>query len=603
MPEDIQISTIDTNAVIISWTNEMASVKTYIRYRPVGMTTWIKMSTNQNSITISVLGNTTYELQLNSCDPTNPLFWTAILNFTTLGGSLKPNIILILLDDARYDFYSCNGAPSFYQTPNIDRIANEGLNCINSFCVFSLCAPSRASLFSGQYAVETHVTNNFESYAFNYSLPNIAGILKNNMYYTAMIGKSDGIPHYSKGYYDYWLDCFPTYYQYLDSPKKSLPGYVTDVLTDSAVKVIGSATDGKPLFLWLAYKAPHEPVVVDPAHDTYYGNTLPLGDDTLPFTNNYPSCIYTLNQANNFVEGGERDSLWYRTYGAIAQLDSNIGRLFTALEASGRLENSMILFTSDNGHMLGEHGGLDLKRLGYDESMRVPLFIRYPQWFPNESVMGGFTINLDIPTTILDAAGIENTFEMPGISVKNMFDGDTIRKSVYYHYWYSAVDGYQKLPAIYAIRDFFYKYIAYDCSSTTEEFFDMVNDPQELENLVNNSAYDSIIASYRSSLSLIKAQLGDTLQDTLLSCYLVENEKAGTPGMDSENDLDKFSVYPNPASDRIFVYTGKNESVEIYSSLGVHLRSLTGNEFDISDLAAGIYLLKTGSGKSTFIKQ
>jgi arylsulfatase A-like enzyme len=291
-------------------------------------------------------------------------------------------------------------------------------------------------------------------------------------------------------------------------------------LTDTAIGLINKVQD--PLFMWLAYKVPHFPIEPLPSFiGKYDGYPIPWPADTARYSQNYPNFIYK-GPNNEFLHGYELDTTYRNVLEMIAGLDSCMGEIFKALETSGKLENTLLMFMSDNGYMLGNHW-LRNKTFAYEPSMRVPMFMRYPKWFPDSTeIISQFASNLDIAETVYDAAEVnyEEDYNQPteGISLRKLVAGDTARTAFYYLKKHQPTGA---SPTVRAFRDQHYKYIVHSCvSDTVEEFFDMENDPLELTNEVNNSAYNSLVENYRLKLDSMKVVWNDTLTDVLKKCFI-----------------------------------------------------------------------------------
>jgi N-acetylglucosamine-6-sulfatase len=567
----------------------------------------LELSTYSLSSSVTLAGlqpGTQYYFQVSTC-PIKSNNFTSIDSFTTIAS--RPNIILIVLDDARFDHYSCNGAPDFMQTPNIDRIANEGINFKNSFVVHSECGPSRATIATGVYTVRHKVYDNIHPYLLDSSLAVLPQVMNQNGYYTAMVGKTHQIYTYDGGYFNYWLEYESSVNENkhnfnFNGTDKTIKGYDTDIMSDSTVSVISHAP--QPYFIQLGYRAPHDPLNPAPQYDTAFADeVIDMGIDTSQFTQNYPSFLYQLG-GGALADAHEAKKNIRETLEMLLSVDDGMGKILNELEEQGELENTMVIFTSDNGHLMGEHR-LDAKRFAYEQSMRVPLFIRYPQWFsPGTIDNSNMALNIDYMPTILDAAGIsQDTFGFDGESLRNFYTGADSRNTFYYHYWYSPEGSWVNLPPIKAVRDQQYVFIDYGCQSdTVEEFFDLVNDSLQMNNLINNSAYSSLINNYRSMLLSMADELGDTLTDTQLNCTLAN------PVYNRQEviirDLNVV-VYPNPFSEDFNVRNFGDGliNLSITDELGKLMNEFTvsGNsQFSIRIPAPGLYFLKvTEAGSKT----
>ena len=566
------------------------------RYSAVGGT-WIKSYVvNTTHIILSGLNpGVKYIYQLSTC----PKVFNSWTPTDTIDLS-RPNFLIILLDDARYDSYGCNGGPSWFLSPNIDRIANEGVNFKNNFAVFSYCTPGRATIMTGLYPHKNGAIDN--SHAIYPDLPTLSTILDQSGYNTAMIGKYFLEP--PQPGFDYWLFAEPEYvdakYNY-NGDFKIIPGHNTDVLTDSALAFLDK--NQGPFYMWLAYHAPHDSAIAQPQFQGIYaGDPMPIPDNTDPYTINFPSFLEHL-PPHGYLTLPEIAPAYERYYETLAGIDQAVGAVLNKLEALNILDNTMVIFTSDNGSLFGEHS-LYEKRFAYDPSMRVPLFIRYPSWFADNTIVeSDMALNIDIAPTILDAAGIEDTFNFDGVSLKNIAEGSIGRKDMLYENLYR-LSGAYVFPYIRAVRSFQYKYIFYGCNNgPVEEFFDLVNDPEENVNLINNSAYDSIIEVYKNRLIELQQQYEDTFYQSTVKCRLAHPQisKVGTASISAD-----FMIYPNPSNGLFKIGDSRsNEISEVLSPLGIPVaRNIAGNgngEFDLRFLPSGMYFLVYEEGNARHV--
>ncbi|MBS1656640.1 MAG: sulfatase-like hydrolase/transferase [Bacteroidetes bacterium] len=607
LPASYSAITTGTNSEKISVTAACSFDSLRCRYGNNKATLGSYAASRTDELTLSGLSQgLTYYYQISTC-PLSDNNFTAIDSFVLT--EPVPNIVIIIVDDARFDAYSCEGAPAFMQTPNIDRIANEGIRFENSFVVHSLCAPSRATIATGMYTNRHMVIDNVKQQQRNKSIPVLPQILHDHGYTTALVGKNHAVFDYNNGqYFDYWLeftsreDGYNLSYKY-GSKSKTLAGYSTDVLTDSAVAVIYRAQ--QPYLLWLAYHAPHEPFVpADEYVHTFDDETIGFGPDTAKYAVNYPSPIYNIN--SSLVDHVAADSIQRKVLEMMLSVDDGVGAVLSALESRGELENTMIIFTSDNGHMLGEHN-LDMKRVAYEPSLRVPLFIRYPSWFPAGTVdSSNFALNIDLAPTVLEAAGIPNTYNMDGQSIRNFYTHSSSRDIFYYHYWYSTEGSWYKLPFIHAVRDKNYILIDYGCQTgPVQEFFDLRNDPLQMTNLINTSAYATQIGQYRFLLDSFKTAYSDTLTETTIDCSL------SNPSYTREQHpifANSFVCFPNPSAGSIVVQNTGNGDLEfdLLNELGQrldHFAVRAGDEIRLDNLTPGIrYLQSTGIDGRDLIK-
>lgn len=513
------------NNIHISWSDGGGSFN-QIRFRKKTALEWIYLNTGATSSAIltSLDTNKMYLFQVLACSDTSA--WSPLDSFQVI---TKPNIIVIMLDDARYNSYSCNGAPAWFQSPGIDRIANEGVNFKNNFVVYSSCGPSRATFYTGLYP---HLNGAYDNnYNYNPDLPTTGSILNAGGYYTAMMGKylKEELDNNPKQGWDFWMAKTPGGFNYNGS-QIQIAGYQLEFLADTFYSVLERNINRNPLFMVLAYTYPHEPYDPLPQDIGIYAN------EEIPFPKNFVSPAVPVPDFYTSLASEYQDSSICKAdveayFEELTGVDRKIQEIIDTLSVYAPLDNYMIIFTSDNGKLLGEHQ-LNGKVWPYNESMRVPLFIRYPKWFPAGSqVTNESSLNIDLATTILDAAGIENTYNMQGLSLRNLYSGNQHRNEFYF-------EGIQVLfdqPDFRTVRSAQFSYTKYQCESIVEQFFDLVNDPLELTNQIHNAAYQTQIESYRSKLDSFAILLSDTV--------------ALIPGVCSEITCDGITYYPDADDD------------------------------------------------------
>ncbi|HUM47170.1 MAG TPA: sulfatase-like hydrolase/transferase, partial [Chitinophagales bacterium] len=358
-----------------------------------------------------------------------------------------------------------------------------------------------------------------------------------------------------------------------------------------------NALESQPLCMVLLPRAPHTPNKLAVADDTCYeDDPVIFGAHPQPYTDLYPSFMYNLPNKNYRTEA-QMDSLLRDQYKVLTYLDGRIGELLTAVANNGK--PTMIIFTSDNGFMNDEHG-LYGKKWMLKESVEAPLMIWYDGWFPAGETSNLLTSNVDLYSTILHAAGVQDT-SSDGFSIKDLYDGKVKRSFAYSTMAHTADDNAEDMASSRAVWDSDWKLIQYGCSSVTEQFFDM-HDVQETTNLINQPQLQDLIQTYREIMAEQAAFFGDTLPGTILNCYLVQNEKTAANPAVLGNQI---SIYPNPASAMVTI-TGMDAdgSATVYTALGKPAGYFKGNTFDASLLPEGIYLVKIRSkaGKVTTVK-
>lgn len=464
------------------------------------------------------------------------------------GSPEKPNILWITGEGVPLGVVSCYGSRLIH-TPNIDRLANQGMRFENSFATNALCGPSRATLITGTYS---HINGEYMNPdaqgiirypdAFDPAQPTIGRILQQHGYQTGMIGKWH-IP-VSPG--ECGFDTFVfrkgaggPYYNpdWLGNPsfgsktveKQIHAGYGTDVLTDLSIDRMKRFK--KPFFLMVQYFNDHRPF--DPPHKyehLFDGVRIP---EPGTFWDDYSHRASPAREARMRIEAmpdfhpaadltrRQRKQWNYHQFMAhflstMRAQDDNIGRLLEYLDKSGLAKNTIVIYTSDHGFFLGDHGWFD-KRFMYEQALRVPWIIRYPGHAKAGAVRSDWVVNIDNAPTVLDLAGLPIPSVMQGRSLKPLLDGGPApadwRKSMYYHYY--EFGGPHWVMPHYGIRTDRYKLISYD-SINQWELFDLEKDPDEMESLLEWSGY-KVKPGYEEALdTLVKqlAQIREEFKDT-----------------------------------------------------------------------------------------
>ena len=477
----------------------------------------------------------------------------------------RPNIIFIMADDHPSNAISCYDSylSEKVKTPNIDRIAEEGMRLDSCFCVNSICTPSRASILSGQYGHKNGVKILFDDWA-DHSV-NVAKMLQNNGYETAMIGKWHlrtepvGFDYYNvlPGQGDYIDPKFKEKgdpWEYHNDGGKVVEGYVTDLITDMTIDWIENReNDDEPFFLMSHHKAPHWPQTPAKKYEGMFDDVeLPVPPTLYeendknhgsPATNPYVATLSNgvVDRGYNVVKGKEGapyrvdsneelkekfQKVAKKILTCSASLDESVGRILDYLEETGLAENTMVIYTSDQGRFLGEHNLVD-KRLMYEESLRMPFVIKYPKEIEAGSVNDDIITNIDFAPTFLDFAGVPIPDEMQGRSFKSILQGDTPkdwRDSMYYRYWMHLHQ--LGMPAHYGIRTnkykliFFYgigladdaKFLEYSKYRTQPgwELYDIENDPYETNNIYPEMKDTKVVKDLKDRLLELKEKYEDT---------------------------------------------------------------------------------------------
>ncbi len=465
--------------------------------------------------------------------------WILLANFgaTAVSAAERPNVLFILTDDQRWDCVSMNPA-AVIATPQIDRLGREGVYFPNHFCTTSLCSPSRASILSGLYAHAHGVSDNFTEYPNE--LPSWPRSLQSHGYETAYIGKyhmgeenDDARPgfdyfvtHKGQGKY------FDTEFRFHGGESRVVPGYYTTVVTDLAEEWLRQRSGDKPWALIVGHKAPHSfyfpeekyEHAFDHVNVPYPASAFHL-DDNAPWYRERldtwhgiygPLFDYRKKWPDRSPEAVRDFAAMVRSYwGTILSVDDSVGRLYDFLAKSGQLDNTLIMFTADNGLLNGEHGMID-KRTAHEPSIRVPLVARYPGLTPPDKprVVEQMTLTVDFAPTILEVCGAPPLPKTHGRSWKKLAQGESDpqwRTSFLYHYNYEKQFPYT--PNVRAVRTSEWKYIRYPHGDGgpdrhKADLFNLVLDPTESTNLAADPRYAAHVARLDAELQRLLRATG-----------------------------------------------------------------------------------------------
>ncbi len=485
----------------------------------------------------------------------------------------RPNIIFIMSDDHASRAISCYD-DTLIRTPNLDRLAQEGKRVDLFFCTNAICAPSRASILTGQYSSRHGVVDN--SQEFKPSQATLPELLQQAGYQTSLIGKWH-LKTAPIGF-DYYL-ILPDqgdYYnpEFIDkSHRFQLPGYVTSILTSRAIDWLKSRDRQKPFFLCLHHKASHRnwmpdieflslfrdqelPVpktffddyqnrcpaaslqemrIADHSYLTYDLKLFPLDDKQLndheqtglAYWNSVFSRL-TDDQKKIWEEAYREENeefkrkklegpdlaLWkYQRYikdylRTVASIDKSLGQLLDYLDQAGLSDSTIVIYTSDQGFFLGEHGWFD-KRFMYEPSIKTPLIIRYPDGLEKGVEKDHLLLNIDLAPTIMDVAGIDIPPDIQGSSFKRLLQGMKVsswRESIYYHYY--EYPGVHSVRRHYGIRTKQHKLIHYYNDLDCWELFDLEKDPDEVVNQFSNPEYQSVKEVLQNRLEEMHREIG-----------------------------------------------------------------------------------------------
>jgi arylsulfatase A-like enzyme len=434
----------------------------------------------------------------------------------TATSAARPNIVFIYTDDQRWDALSCAGHP-FLKTPNIDRLAREGALFRNAFVTTPLCSPSRASFLTGQY-VHTHkVTGNGNNNALSHELMTFPRLLQRAGYETAFIGKwhmgNDETPRPG---FDRWVSfrgqgVYENPRLNVDGLPVSANGYMTDILTGHAIEFL-RRPHAKPFLLYLGHKAVHGPFTPAERHKNLYSDQpiprAPSVKDTLegkPMLQRKVDEKPRPAQVNAQLRG-PNDELVRNQLRTLQAVDDSVGEVLKTLGERGQLDNTIIIFTSDNGYFWGEHG-LGDKRAAYEESIRIPMLVRYPKLIKAGATLDESVLNIDIAPTLLELGGAAIPNTMPGRSMAPLWQGKRSPWRNSFLAEYFAEPQNPRIPSWQAVRSERYKYIHYTELEGMDELYDLKADPYEMKNLIREP-------DAAGALSQMKTELQKLLKET-----------------------------------------------------------------------------------------
>lgn len=495
----------------------------------------------------------------------------------------KPNIIFIMSDDHAYQAISAYD-DKLLNTPNIDRLAKEGMLFTNASVTNSICAPSRATILTGKH---THINGKVDNYfPFDTTQTTFPQIFKKNGYKTAMFGKLH-FGNNPKGVDEFMI--LPGQGHYINpdfivtnGDTITKQGYVTDIITDVSLDWLKKeASDDEPFMMMYLHKAPHRPWWPRPdkfkeftkktfpepetLFDDYsnrgsaaktaemnllthmmYSHDSKIRPETLakmegtvfPVVEEFPNSFYgpygrataeqkalydpVLDSINDFfyenwpkMNDTEKMKWKYQRYmqdylGSISSVDDNVGRLLDYLDETGLAENTIVIYTSDQGFYLGEHGWFD-KRFIYDESFKTPLLVRWPNVVKPGSLENEMVQNLDFAQTMLEAVGIKPPSDMQGESLIPLLKGEKdkwTRDAVYYQYYeYPSV---HMVKRHYGIVNKEFKLVHFYYDVDEWELYDRLNDPNEMNNVYNDPAYADTVKKLKKDLVALRKKYKDS---------------------------------------------------------------------------------------------
>jgi N-acetylglucosamine-6-sulfatase len=430
----------------------------------------------------------------------------------------RPNVVFVLTDDQRWDCMSCAGHP-FLKTPNMDRIALEGVRFANAFVTASLCSPSRASFLSGLYPHAHKVINNFTEYPDH--LPSYPRALQAAGFNTAYIGKwhmGEANDEHRSGF-DHWAShkgqgkYYGTEFN-INGKRQTIDGYYTHIVTNLATEWLKTAR--RPFSLELGHKAPHGLWIPEPKYEHAFDHINPVKPDAATLGPGTPDWVKRRVKTWHGIDGplyGSKDfATFIRTYHeTILSADDSVGEVYETLRAMGELDNTIFVFAGDNGFLLGEHASID-KRTAWEESIRIPMVMRYPALVREPRVVNEMVLNMDLAPSLLDMCGIQPPAGTQGHSVKPLLQGSGADWRTSWMYEYNFEDEFPYTPNVRSVRTADWKYIHYpngEGQPDTElaELYDLRADPREANNLI-------AAPEAQGKLAEMKAELQRTLKES-----------------------------------------------------------------------------------------
>jgi len=450
---------------------------------------------------------------------------------TKVSDQSQPNIVFIMTDDQAWNVLGMDGRYPFMKTPNIDRLADEGMVFENAFVVSSVCSPSRASFLTGSYPHTHGVYVN----AFSDPDPNVPffpKVLQETGYETAFIGKwhMDKGSHPREGF-DYWLG-FDGQGLYIDPPLNENgrefveKGYMTDILTGYAIRWMQKPRE-KPFCLFLWHKAVHGPFTPAPRDSAAFpGAQIPEYENWYDNMETKPAWqrrawLYGVHYKNYIESEGKpippqidphpwnpRDPRRMDYLRAMLAVDNSTGAVRDCLEELKIMDNTIIVYGSDNGFFIGAHQRGD-KRFMYEESIRIPLIVRYPEMVKPGGKSSEMVMNIDMAPTLIELAGGKVPEEMQGKSMVPLLKNEPVewRQSFLYEYFQ---DPYAPgIETLVGVRNQRYKYIeSPDLPDDINELYDLQSDPGEMNSLINSPEHQSILAEMIKEMEKLKAETG-----------------------------------------------------------------------------------------------
>jgi len=440
----------------------------------------------------------------------------------------RPNFVFIYTDDQRWDALGVvqreQGEKArfpWFQTPHLDRLAAEGIRFRNAFVVNSLCAPSRSVYLTGRYSHNNGVANNHTPFPAENIDATWSSLLRQAGYATGYVGKfHHGQQTGKRPGFDYSAS-FIGQGRYTDCPFEingtttPTTGWVDDVSTDFAIDFLRASRD-KPFAVVVGYKSAHGPFEPPPRLTEKYAGKEARPTPNLDIPAPYGGNVSTGAKAApakpkkaKAKAAGSRSGMLAGYFGCLAAVDENVGRLLAALDELKLAENTVVIFASDNGFYLGEHR-LGDKRSAYDESLRIPLLVRWPKLSGPGRKVDQIALNLDLAPTILDLAGVKIPASVQGRSWRPLLEAEAggvanWRTAFFYEYFFER--GYS-IPTVLAVRTDNAKLIKYHGHDEWTELFNLDADPNETKNLVNDPGSKEFLAAMQKEFDRQAKEVG-----------------------------------------------------------------------------------------------
>lgn len=440
----------------------------------------------------------------------------------------SPNIVFIITDDQQVGLLTSEGN-TVIQTPNIDRIAKEGMTFSNFFVTTPLCSPSRATFLTGQYPHTHGIVNNDRVGldVISHTLMTWPRQLRENGYKTAFIGKWHmGLDDSRRPGFDRWLSfkgqgVFVDGVVNDDGIDRQTSGYMTDILNNAAVEFLGQMDENQPFAMILSHKALHMPLIPAERHEHKFLEyqfempvhveedlaVKPMITRKVPWKGmfGYDNAVPEPPEPRR-GRGFDLQSIARDQLRCLRSVDEGVGAIINELEKKQMLDNTVLIYTSDNGMLVGEHGAFHDKRWAYDPSIKVPFLIRYPKMISSGSASEELVLNLDFAPTIFELAKIEPHLKMEGRSFVPLLNSNssTWRELFMAEYHFEQV--VPKVPAWKCVRSREWKYIRYlNQPEEMNELYHLADDPEELHNLHN-------VVDYKNQLAVMQHKLDSLSQ-------------------------------------------------------------------------------------------